>query len=102
MSLPEHIEEAVRDCLSGTPDNGSFFFDIAGLARGEVDYWNEDLERDDKDLDWIKPYPEMGIARSNEAMIYYYVADRELFFSALAEVHGQDAITEFLLNQEQG
>lgn len=47
-----------------------------------------------------------GLAETSELSIYYYyyyyVANRELFFQRLVERYGQEAITEFLLNQEQG
>lgn len=32
---------------------------------------------------------------------HLHVFNRELFFEALAEVHGKDAIVEYLLSQEE-
>lgn len=91
--LDKHADYLIRECLGAKERDGVYSAakDLFGLPDRGVE--------NSRDT-YLWRAEEYGLGRTKESVVYYHVTDRALFFKRLAELYGQDAITNWLLDNE--
>lgn len=94
--LDDNADYLIRECLNAKTWDGVYSAAKELFRLADTETRNSSGERDSL----LVAAESYGFAQTNERVIYYYVADRTLFFQRLVELYGQEAITNWLLQNE--